>query len=95
MGMKKKVLKAAGYAAAPKLTFLASNPQKAALVKAGAWAGEQVVNRMVPNRFRPQPKRTSFGMTAVKGLGAAAIAAPLGWWLGRMLMNQSEGQQQR
>lgn len=84
MSAKKKILKAAGYAAAPKLAFLANNPGKAAV----AWAGKQAAERMLPERFRPEPQRPSFGMTAAKGLGAAALAAPLGWWLGRRLMDR-------
>jgi hypothetical protein len=84
MSAKKRILKAAGYAAAPKLAFLANNPGKGA----AAWAGKQVVERMLPDRFRPEPRRSSFGMTAAKGLGAAALAAPLGWWLGRRIMER-------
>ncbi|HEX2203901.1 MAG TPA: hypothetical protein VHG91_11410 [Longimicrobium sp.] len=86
MSLKKKALKAAGYAVAPKLSFLVHNPRKAAFAKAGAWAGGMLAERMVPERFRPQ--RRSPGMTAAKGLGAAAIAAPLGWWLGRRMMER-------
>ena len=85
MGLKKKALKAASYAVAPKMSFLVNNPKKAAFAKAGAWAGGQVMERVMPERFRPRPKRSSLGMAA-RGLGAAAVAAPLGWWLGRKLL---------
>ena len=89
MGMKKKALKAAGYAMAPKLSLLMNHPTKAAIAKAGMWAGDQFVEKVVPSRFRPQPKRSSLGMAA-RGLGAAALAAPLGWWLGRKLTRGQE-----
>jgi len=80
MGMKRKVLKAASYAAAPKLTMLANHAGKAAWMKAGGMALE----RMMPERLRPRPKRSAMGMAA-RGLGAAAVAAPIGWWLGRKM----------
>jgi hypothetical protein len=32
---------------------------------------------------RPQRKRNTLARTAAKGLGAAAVAIPLGFWLGR------------
>lgn len=69
-----KVLKTASYMAAPKAAFTAFNPRKAAMIKAGKWA---------MNRVRPQPKRPSYGSLAMKGLGAAALAVPVGMWLGR------------
>lgn len=97
MGMKKKALKAAGYAVAPKLSMLARHPGKAALLKAGAMAGGMAMDRlpldrMMPDRFRPRPKRTSLGMAA-RGLGAAAVAAPLGWWLGRKILGGEAARQ--
>lgn len=69
-----RVLKAVSYAAAPKLTFAARNPRKAAVAKAGQWA----LGRVMPSR-----RRTSYGKMALKGLGAAAVALPVGMWLGR------------
>lgn len=87
MGMRKKALKAASYAVAPKMSFLMNNPGKAAWMKAGAWAGGMALDRMMPERFRPRPKRSPLG-TAARGLGAAAVAAPLGWWLGRKVMGR-------
>lgn len=74
-----KLLKAASYVAAPKLTFAARNPKKAALVKAGQWA----MDRVTPNR-----RRNTAGRSALKGLGAAAVALPVGLWLGRKVMGR-------
>jgi hypothetical protein len=80
-----RLLKTASYIAAPKLTYAARHPRKAALLKAGAWA----TSHMMPRRNRPSRR-----MTAIKGLGAAAIALPIGMWVGRRLMNRAEPQQQ-
>jgi hypothetical protein len=77
MGMKRRILKGAGFLAAPKLAFAFSHPRKAAMVKATTWAMSQI-----PTRRR----RASARMTAAKGLGAAAIALPVGMWLGRRFM---------
>jgi hypothetical protein len=73
---KSKLVKAAAWAAAPKMMFAAKNPRKAALMKATQWAVERV---------RPAPKRNAVGRSAAVGLGAAAVAVPLGLWLGRRL----------
>ena len=77
MGMKRKILKGAGYLATPKLAFAFNHPRKAAMVKATTWA----MNRIPARRRRASP-----GMTAAKGLGAAVIALPVGMWLGRRFM---------
>lgn len=69
-----RVLKMASYVAMPKLTFAASHPKKAAMIKAGEWA---------LGRVMPQRKRHHAWRTALKGLGAAAVAVPVGLWLGR------------
>lgn len=69
-----RILTAASYVAAPKLTFAARNPRKAAIAKAGQWA----LGRVMPSRRKP-----SYGKMALKGLGAAAVALPVGMWLGR------------
>lgn len=74
--MKKKLLKAAGMAAAPKLMLALKYPKKAAFAKAGKWAATNVLR---------QKKRSSVGTTAAKGLGAAAVAVPLGMLLGRWM----------
>ncbi|HEX2191049.1 MAG TPA: hypothetical protein VHG51_19225 [Longimicrobiaceae bacterium] len=73
---KSNILKAAAWATAPKMMFAAKNPRKTALLKATQWAA---------SRVRPAPRRRSTGRTAAVGLGAAAVAVPLGLWLGRRL----------
>jgi len=78
----KNLLKTAALAAAPKMTLMARNPKKAALLKAAGWA---------MGRVRPQPKRSSMGRNAALGLGAAALAVPLGMMVGRMFRGGSEG----
>jgi hypothetical protein len=81
MGMRRKVLKGIGYATAPRLTFAALNPRKAAFAKATEWA----VNRVAPGR-----KRRSQRNRTMTGLGAAAVAVPLGFWLGRRFWSSNE-----
>lgn len=76
MGMTKTLLKGASYMTAPAATFAFNNPKKAALVKATEWATKRVL---------PRRKRPSYGAMALKGLGAAAVAVPLGMWLGSKL----------
>lgn len=71
----KRILRAAAWTAAPKAMFAAKNPRKAAMLKAAGWAAGRIG---VPTR-----KRRSSSRTAVKGLAAAAVALPLGLWLGR------------
>jgi hypothetical protein len=61
--------------------FAAKNPRKAALMKAVGW---------VTNRVTPRRKRTSAGKMALQGLGAAAVALPLGLWVGRKVRGGSE-----
>jgi hypothetical protein len=82
---KSKLVKAAAWAAAPQMMFAAKNPRKAALMKATRWAVERV---------RPAPKRSALatlgGRSAAVGLGAAAVAVPLGLWLGRRLREGGE-----
>jgi hypothetical protein len=78
MGIKRKLLKGAGYLAAPKLAFALDMPKKAAMAKATTWALGHVTHRR---------RRSSMGMTAAKGLGAAAVMLPVGMWLGRKMMS--------
>jgi len=73
---KNRIVNAVAWAAAPKMMFAAKNPRKAALLKATQWAVQRV---------RPAPKRNALGRNAAVGLGAAAVAVPLGLWLGRRL----------
>jgi hypothetical protein len=75
MGIAKKALKTAAWVKAPKLMFAKRNPKKAALLAATSW----VTSRVLPQRR----KKTSFTRTAVQGLGAAALAIPVGLWVGR------------
>ncbi|CAN5655805.1 hypothetical protein BH23GEM3_BH23GEM3_13220 [soil metagenome] len=72
-----RLLKTAAWIKAPRLTFAAKNPRKAAFLKATGW----VTDRVLPHRR----KRTTATRTAVRGLGAAAVAIPLGVWAGRKL----------
>lgn len=85
MGMKSKLLKGAGYIAAPKLSFAMHHPRKAAMASVAAWA----VDHMTPHHRR---RRHSGRTTAMKGLGAAAIALPVGLWLGRRAMHREQPQ---
>jgi hypothetical protein len=78
MGMRKRIAKGMGYAVAPKLTFAALNPGKAAAGKAASWA----VDRMMPAR-----RRRARRSMAMKGFGAAAMAIPVGYWLGRRIFS--------
>ncbi len=72
--MIKKVIKGAAWAKAPRLMFAARNPRKAAVLKAVDWATGLVT---------PRRKRSSAGRKALQGLGAAAVALPIGLWVGR------------
>ena len=74
MSMRKKVAKGIGYATAPKATFAALNPGKAAMIKAGSWA----LDHMSPAR-----RRRSRNRSTMTGIGAAAVAVPVGFWIGR------------
>jgi hypothetical protein len=80
MGMRKKLLKGIGYSTAPKATFTALNPGKAAMFSAASWT----MNRMLPSR-----RRHSHTRTALTGIGAAAVAVPVGMWIGRRFWNSS------
>jgi hypothetical protein len=79
MGIKKKIIKSVGYVAAPKLSFALDMPRKAAMLKAASMA----VGHLTHRRRKP-----SMAMTTAKGLGAAALALPLGIWLGRRYMDE-------
>lgn len=72
--MKKTLMKAAVRAAAPRL-------RAKALKRASHWV-EEVMS--------PPRRQSSMGMTAAKGLGAAAVAIPLGIWLGRRFLSGGE-----
>lgn len=76
-----RVMKLASYAAAPKLTFAARHPKRAAVAKAGQWA----LGKVMPRRRKP-----AYGSMALKGFGAAAVALPVGMWLGRKARGGSQ-----
>jgi hypothetical protein len=76
MGMKKKIIKGLSYAAFPKSTFAMMNPGKAAFGKAAGWAMEQAM----PDRRRKARRRATMA-----GLGAAAVALPIGFYIGRRM----------
>ncbi|HUE96867.1 MAG TPA: hypothetical protein VMN39_09415 [Longimicrobiaceae bacterium] len=80
MSMKKRLAKGAAYAADPKLTFSAFNPKKAAFAKAASWATDRISPR----------RRVSKSAMAMKGIGAAAVALPIGLWLGRRFLGNEE-----
>jgi hypothetical protein len=74
MRIRKQLAKGVSYAVAPKATWATLHPRKAMFGKAASWA----MNRVSPARRRRARRRT-----AVTGLGAAAMAVPVGLWLGR------------
>ena len=80
MGMRKKLVKGFAYGMAPKAAFAAFNPKKAAFAK---MAGV-VMDQVTPNR------RKSHRHSNLMGLGAAAVALPIGMWLGRRFFGREE-----
>lgn len=78
---KKKLLKTAARLASPHLAGAMLGRKKSPLTRAADWASGHVVRRSAP--------APSMGSTALKGLGAAAVALPLGMWLGRKLRDRS------
>lgn len=81
------LLKGAAWVKAPKKMFAVKNPKKAAVIKAVDWATDRAGH---PKRWRKRkPSKTA---TALKGLGAAAVAVPLGLWVGKKLWGRSEDQ---
>lgn len=74
--MIKKALKAAAWTTAPKAMFATKHPRKAALARAAQWTAQRV--GAAPRRRGP-----SAGQVAARGLAAAALALPIGLWLGR------------
>jgi hypothetical protein len=71
--MLRRALTLVGWAKAPRLMFAKRHPKKAAFVAATGW-----VTRRLGRRQKP-----SIAKTAVQGIGAAAVAIPLGMWVGR------------
>ncbi|HEX6924987.1 MAG TPA: hypothetical protein VF167_06135 [Longimicrobiaceae bacterium] len=80
MGTKKRILKGAGYLAAPKLLFTLNHPRKAMMARAATWA----TGHLMPRRRRSH----TMGTTAMRGLSAAAVALPVGLWLGRRIFHR-------
>ena len=74
------MLKSAARHAVPHLATLTRGRKKKMLVKAGRWAAGQMMRK----------QRPSMGAMALRGLGAAAVAVPVGMWLGRKLLNGEE-----
>lgn len=74
MSLKKKAIKSAAYITHPKATFALLNPGKAVLMKGVEMAADRITGR---------PRRPSRMGMAARGLGAAALALPLGYWLGQ------------
>lgn len=72
MGISKKLLKGAAYVTHPKGAFALLNPKKAIIAKALEMAVDHI-----PGRSR-RPSRTAI---AARGLGAAALAMPIGFWI--------------
>jgi hypothetical protein len=81
MGMKSKALKGAAFLTAPRLTAAVKYPKKAAFLKAGGWAMDRVLRRK---------KQSTARRTALQGLGAAAVAVPIGLWLGRRFLSGND-----
>lgn len=78
MSLTKKALKTVGWVKAPRLMFAKKNPKKAAFLAATSW----VTSRVLPGR----KKKSTFGLSTRRGLGAAAVAIPVGLWMGRKAM---------
>lgn len=81
MGMRKKLMKGMAYGAAPKLAFAAFNPRKAAFAKAAG---------MMMDHLTPEHHRRSRRTSNLAGFGAAAVAIPVGIWLGRRFFGSEE-----
>ena len=78
------MFKSAAKHAVPHLATLTRGRKKKMLVKAGRWAAGQVMRKQ-------SRSMGSMGSMALKGLGAAAVAVPVGMWLGRKLLSGDEG----
>ena len=77
------LLKTAAKHAIPHLHDLTRGRKKKMIMGAGKWAAGHVMRR----------QSRSMGMMALKGFGAAAIAIPVGMWIGRKLLAGDEGGQ--
>ena len=77
------LLKTAARHAVPHLASLTRGRKKKMLVNAGRWAAGQMGRK----------QKVSMGTMALKGLGAAAVAIPVGMWLGRKLLAEDNAEQ--
>ena len=75
------MLKTAAKHAVPHLASMTRGRKKKMIVKAGRWAAGHMMRK----------QSRSMGAMALKGLGAAAVAVPVGMWLGRKLLSGDEG----
>ena len=75
------LLKTAARHAIPHLHDLTRGRKKKMLKHAGKWAASQVMRK----------QKASMGSMALKGLGAAAIAIPVGMWIGKKLLEGDAG----
>lgn len=75
------IVKEAARFASPHVLKFANRHKKKAM-HAGRWAAGQVMRR--------QKRSLSVGAIAFRGLGAAALAVPVGLWVGRKLLGGSE-----
>lgn len=87
MSIKKQLLRAAAKTAGSHLLSNLRTPKKSTLERAGEWATDRMNLTSLAPRRRHSP---SAGMIAVKGLGAAAVALPVGMWLGRRLFDRPD-----
>ena len=77
------LLKTAAKHAIPHLHDLTRGRKKKMLKQAGRWAAGHVMRR----------QKYSMGMMALKGFGAAAVAIPVGMWIGKKLLAGGESEQ--
>jgi hypothetical protein len=74
------MLMTAARLAAPHLLSMTRGRKRKLATRAGKWASEHVMRR----------HRRSVARMALSGLGAAAVAVPVGMWVGRKLMERGE-----
>lgn len=90
--MTNTLLKAAMKYAAPTLAQQARKRIKRAMHTNGNAFGnlrDWAEDRM-PERFTPARRTPDYGRMALTGLGAAALAVPLGIWAGRMMRERQQ-----
>lgn len=80
MRIRKRIARGLLYSAAPRLTFAALHPKKAAIAKASSWA---------MSRLGHPPRRRSNHLGMLR-FGAAAVALPIGVLIGRRMKGPQE-----